>query len=628
MTLDQDGDGDLDLVASVTPGISFVAGLGDGTFGPQAAAEESIVLPNAVTAADLNGDDRQDLIVVGSPRGHSELADVALFPGLGDGGFDDPVTLDITEFNPGITDAVVADFNGGGLGDLAVADGVRSVAVLAGRGDWRFDPASWIETGFHPRALGGADFNGDGRQDLVVAHASTDGVLILLGRGDGGFDPGVRLSLSRRYVDVIAADFDGDGATDVAALGSGFEAGIDYTDVVEIWPGIGDGRFREPVAREVAQSPSGLTAADLDGNGLPDLLASSVFEITLFLNHGDLDFAPGVRYSGPWFMSGILAADFTRDGFVDAAVLSTQWEVVSVLPGVGDGTFGPELRSIAGRIPVAMAAADFDGNGSPDLATANQGLRDIFIGRLSDLYPMLNRTPAPNQAPTAVAIAPGVVECTSPDGAMVRLDGTASHDPDALPGGAGDLAGFAWYEGFGTPYETALGSEPVIEVTLGPGAHAITLRVTDRWGASGTDEITVAVEDTEAPSFQRVHVDPEVITPADHRMVDVVATLAATDACGPVEVVLLSVTSSEADDAPGTGDGQTIGDVRGAEIGRPDFGFQVRAERSAREAGRTYAAVYRAIDKTAHSTDAVIIIKVPHDSRSTDGPASGAPSPR
>lgn len=608
--LDGDGDGHLDLVQSISAdGISLVRGFGDGTFGPQAILGMT-VSPGSVAVADFDGDGVQDLIAAGRARS-IEPGNVALFPGRGDGGFGDARTLAIGEVLVRLADVEPADFDGDGRNDFAVVDGVRAVGVVPGRGGWAFGPASWIETGREPIALAAADFNGDGRPDLAVVHYSSDGVLILLGRGDGGFEPGDRLPASYGYWDAVTADFDADGVVDLAAVGATLDPDFEYRYVALVWRGIGDGRFQEPLRLDLADQPSAVTTGDLDGDGLGDLLVAGAWETTVLRNRGKAGFASGVRYPGPHFMSDITVADFTRDGILDAAVLSFDRELVSVFPGAGDGTLGQERRSVGGRRPVAFAAGDFDGNGAPDLVLADLGLDNAWHGSDPELYVMLNQAAVPNRAPTAVVVAPTAAECSSREGATVRLDGTASRDPDSPPGGPDDLAAFDWYENHGTPAEVHLGSGPVIEVTLGLGRHDVMLRVTDRSGAQDTAETTITVVDTVPPALELRPPGPAILWPPDHRMVDFTIEAVAADRCGPVRVVLESATSSEADDAPGLGDGNTAGDVRDAEIGQPDFRFQVRAERSGSGTGRTYAATYRATDATGISTDAVIRVVVP-----------------
>ena len=84
--------------------------------------------------------------------------------------------------------------------------------------------------------------------------------------------------------------------------------------------------------------------------------------------------------------------------------------------------------------------------------------------------------------------------------------------------------------------------------------------------------------------------------------------------CDPTATVrLVSVTSSEPDDAPGTGDGATTDDVDGAEIGTADGEILLRAERAASGPGRTYELLYRATDASGNSTSTLAVASVPHD---------------
>jgi DNA-binding beta-propeller fold protein YncE len=193
------------------------------------------------------------------------------------------------------------------------------------------------------------------------------------------------------------------------------------------------------------------------------------------------------------------------------------------------------------------------------------------------------------------------LECTSPEGARVRLDGSTSFDPDSTPGTADDLERFEWLEDLGLPSETLLGTGAVLEAVLPLGTHAITLRVMDEQGHVDSANTTIDVIDTTAPSLLSFELTPPFLAPPNHRLVSVSASLAAHDACSPVSVVLDSVESNEADDAPGAGDGATVGDVRGAALGTQDYTFLLRAERSGGGPGRTYTVRYRLIDEAGNT---------------------------
>ena len=220
------------------------------------------------------------------------------------------------------------------------------------------------------------------------------------------------------------------------------------------------------------------------------------------------------------------------------------------------------------------------------------------------------QVPAANSPPVAEAGSPETLECASPNGSLFVLDGSASSDPDSTPGTNDDIVLFEWFEGYGTAEETFLGEGEILETALALGEHVVTLRVTDRDGATDTDEVIETVIDTTPPGLA-VSLDPVLLWPPDHRMVEVSAAIEAVDACGPASVRLVEVTSSEPGDA--TGDGNTEPDVEGATPGEPDFHFLLRAERSGSGTGREYTARYSAVDASGNEAEAEAAAIVEHD---------------
>ena len=218
-----------------------------------------------------------------------------------------------------------------------------------------------------------------------------------------------------------------------------------------------------------------------------------------------------------------------------------------------------------------------------------------------------------NGPPTAALSGGGRIECAGPDGAPVGLDGSASSDPDSTPGTNDDIAAYAWYEGYGAPGERLLGGGPTLSVTLPLGAHAITLKVTDRAGASGTATTSVTVADAQPPALG-VLADPPVLWPPNHALVPVHLRVAAQDRCDPSpRTLLVSATSSEPDDAPGNGDGATTDDVQDAEAGAPDTDVLLRAERDGAGPGRVYTLTFRAVDASGNQATGLATVIVPRD---------------
>jgi hypothetical protein len=215
--------------------------------------------------------------------------------------------------------------------------------------------------------------------------------------------------------------------------------------------------------------------------------------------------------------------------------------------------------------------------------------------------------------PSADAGEDQTVECTSFDGAQAVLDGSGSTDPDSTPGTNDDIVLFEWFEDFGEAGETLLGTGETLPVTLPLESHSITLRVTDLRGETDTDEVIINVVDTTPPTIDVV-LDPGVIWPPNHKLVDTEATVTVEDICDPSpSFVLTSITSDEPDDAPRGGDGNTEDDIQDADLGTADVEFRLRAERSARGSGRTYTATYTAADASGKEASASATVFVSHD---------------
>ncbi len=207
------------------------------------------------------------------------------------------------------------------------------------------------------------------------------------------------------------------------------------------------------------------------------------------------------------------------------------------------------------------------------------------------------------EPPVANAGPDQVVQCTGNSSAQVTLDGAASTDPN------NDIVLNEWFEHYGTPDQVLLDRGKSVEVVLPLGEHVITLRVTDATGLTSTDEVVVKVVDT-LPPVVDVSLTPSRLWPPNHKLVHVTATVKVRE-CTPYTVSLVSITSNEPDN--GLGDGDTSGDIQGADPGSPDYEFDLRAERAGGGSGRTYTVTYRVVDAGGLATLATAQVVVPHD---------------
>jgi hypothetical protein len=144
------------------------------------------------------------------------------------------------------------------------------------------------------------------------------------------------------------------------------------------------------------------------------------------------------------------------------------------------------------------------------------------------------------------------------------------------------------------------------------GVTTVTFTAVDDSTNSSNCQAKVTVQDTTPPDIS-VELTPEMLWPPNHTMHTIEATISVSDVCDPnPTVILYSISSSEPDN--GLGDGDTANDIQGAAVGTDDREFDLRAERSGKGLGRTYAVVYQAQDGSGNTSQELDGVKVPHKS--------------
>jgi hypothetical protein len=403
---DFNGDGVPDLAVANFNSfgkVSVLLGKGDGTFLP-AQSFPTGYNSNSVAVGDFNGDGTPDLAVANQGSNN-----VSVLLGKGDGTFQTAQTFTA---GPGPRSVAVADFNGDGRPDLAVAGG-SMVSVLLGQGDGTFLPAQSYGAGFGSRSVAVGDFNGDGKPDLAVANEGTTPlfngtVSVLLGQGDGTFLPALSYAAGSLPVSVAVGDFNGDGKLDLAVANQGT---YPFTNAgVSVLLGQGDGTFQTAVHYAAEGLPVSVAVGDFNGDGKPDLAVANDYGVSVLRGQGDGTFLPAQTFPAAFHPSSVAVGDFNGDNTPDLAVTSGFFGnpgKVSVLLGKGDGTFPAAPHFPAGAYPESVAVGDFNGDGTPDLAVANDvypnGTVSVLLGKGDGSFLPAQSYAAGNR-PTSVAV--------------------------------------------------------------------------------------------------------------------------------------------------------------------------------------------------------------------------------
>ena len=352
----------------------------------------------SAVSGDFNGDQKLDLAVVcGTGLGNG----VCMLLGDGNAGFSQTPISFPTGNGPDYV--AVGDFNGDGKNDAVVANFLdNDVSVFLGDGNGSFQPQVKYNTGTGPTWVATGDLRHGGHLDLVVANQTANTVSVLLNNGDGTYQTHVDYPTANGPSSLAIGDLNGDGKLDLAAACSA-------SNTVSILMGNGDGSFQAHSDLGVGLSPQGITMGDFNGDGKVDLAVvnSGDSTISILINNGNGTFggpAPIVLQSSRFYQyTSIATADLNGDGKLDLVVGGFRAEL-AVLLGNGDGTFQLPVYYAGGS---SIAIADFNGDGFPDVATASDTGAILSLGNGDGTFQPSTQFPTGNSFLDSGSVAVG-----------------------------------------------------------------------------------------------------------------------------------------------------------------------------------------------------------------------------
>jgi hypothetical protein len=365
------------LASGALQSVNGTSGLSSaGTFGSTGNGDL------AVATGDFNHDGHMDMAVLEAVSDGPRTLEILL--GNGDGTFQAPVSYGPSAgIDSGSFSMTAGDFNADGYTDLAIASENGLVTVLLAKGDSNGDlqVSQTIDGTPQGTAIATGDFNKDGSLDLAVAGGAN--LYVYFGSGSGSFSatPDYRyVNEGANLTGVTAADLNQDGYADIAASDA---AGPDVT-VLLYNP---SGRSFTTTSYPTQTSADGIVAGDFNGDKYPDLavMTREGSIVNVLLNSAGA-FTNATAYGIVATPTSLAAADFNGDGYADLVVTGTRGDFgggTAILLGSRSGAMTSEasLPTVNGD---ALAAADLNGDGHPDLLVGASGV-SVFLDSDSQL---------------------------------------------------------------------------------------------------------------------------------------------------------------------------------------------------------------------------------------------------
>jgi hypothetical protein len=343
--------------------------------------------PGCVEIADLNHDKLPDLVVTNEADGS-----VSILLGKENVQFEEAKG---SPFFAGHApnDVAIGDFNNDDNPDLAFANHERkylTVLLGDGRGDFTVAPKSPfpVEVLPHPHGIATADFNNDGRLDLVTDSWGNDQIEVLFGDSINGFKiPGTFFKVGKHpYQRIRVADTNGDGNTDIITTN------LEGNDVT-ILLGNGNGKFNEAAGSPspCGDAPFGVAIGDVNGDGKPDLAvinspASTTDRtgkngLTILLGDGTGKFTmtKASPYEAGKIPNRVAIGDVNGDGVNDIVTSDNDSNRIYLFLMNRNGSTSSSCSIAVGNHPKGVAIADLNGDGKGEIVVCNNLDDDIMI---------------------------------------------------------------------------------------------------------------------------------------------------------------------------------------------------------------------------------------------------------
>lgn len=296
----------------------------------------------------------------------------------------------------GVSGTAVIDLDGDGKNDvIAAITEAAQIDILrntSSSGNLSFASPIVGLTQISPECVAADDLDGDGKPDIVVTDFSSNAVTVFLNTSTVN-NISLRLmtplQTGANPFGIAIADFDRDGRPDIV-VANHYSIPATISVFRNLTSGAGLIQFAPRMDLPAGYNPRELTTADIDNDGKPDIIVANqgASSVSVFRNissgNGIISFAPKFDLATPMnsnlpansWPESIAIGDFNGDGKLDIAVANNNAPgSISIFPNNSTPTslaFLPRQDFTTGNNPYSIAAGDINGDGKPDITVSNE----------------------------------------------------------------------------------------------------------------------------------------------------------------------------------------------------------------------------------------------------------------